>query len=242
MKVDTRAGSQEYLAPLQALGIPAEPAQLPAGDVSWIGRGVKGAPIPVGVEIKKWSDLLTCVRDGRFADQLKKMNDVYQVKWLLIEGPWRVDHEGFVELPTLEGFWRRADGHYRIQEVYSWLFTMVQCGGILLWVSPSQSYSVAWLRSLWLWWTGKDYEEHRAHLDWYRPPLPPTPWISEPQPVQIVARVFPGIGSHLCALVSEEFPSVEEMVTASPERWQKVEGIGKKLATKVREFLTRRSR
>lgn len=233
MRVDTRAGSEPYIVLLNAAGVPAQPANLAAGDVEIIGRGVGGSPVPVGVELKKWSDLLQCVRDGRFADQLKKMKAVYEVKWLLVEGSVEVREKG--RLWWKSGKRYRNDGGHTEQEIDSWLFTMVQCGGVLPWFTKTEAETVRWLRHLWLWWTAKDLEEHRAHLDWYTPPMVSN-WASEPSPVQRVARVLPGVGSGLCSLLAAEFGTPEEMMKLEGDRWTKIEGIGPKKLAKVIEF------
>jgi ERCC4-type nuclease len=239
MRIDTRAGSVDYIAPLARAGVPVSGAKLAAGDVEIIGRGLKGRPTLVGVELKKWGDLLQCLRDGRYADQQKKMRAAYEVRWLLVEGEVEVGKDGVLWWKSGE-HWRHDGGH-TIQEVTAWLFTQVMCGGTLLWQSPSQSSSVDWLRFLWLWWTAKDYDEHKSHLEWYIPPALGT-WISPPTPVQQVARVLPGIGSTLCALLSEEFPTPECMMELDPDRWTRVEGVGKKKLERVREFWRGRTR
>jgi hypothetical protein len=236
MRVDTRAGSKDYIVPLQSAGVPAEGAHLVAGDFEIIGRGLNGRPTLVGVEVKKWPDLLQCLRDGRFADQQKKMKAAYEVRWLLVEGEWEVRGRDIWLRSEGSGRWRKADGGHTVQEVTAWLFTQVMCGGTLYWPSPSRSYSVGWLRSLWLWWTAKDFEEHRAHLDWYVPPALGGNWISGPPPVQVVGRVLPGVGTHLCAMLSEEFTTPEEMMTLDEKRWCGVDGVGKKKFERIRRF------
>jgi hypothetical protein len=95
LQVDTRTGSAPYIEPLRAAGLPVEPAVLDAGDVAILGRGPGGAPTRVGIEIKQWDDVLMCVRSGRFADQLRRMRDLYEVRWLLIEGRCLPDKKGF---------------------------------------------------------------------------------------------------------------------------------------------------
>lgn len=233
VKVDTRAGSKDYIEPLVKAGVPAVEATLAAGDVEIIGRGVGGRPVPVGIELKKWPDLLQCIRDGRFADQLKKMSAVYEVKWLLVEGQVEVREHGKLWWKSGRKF--RCDGGHTEQEVAGWLLTMIQCGGILPWFVKTQGEGVRWLRSLWLWWTAKDFEEHRAHLDWYIPPVVGT-WVAEPGPVQRVARTLPGVGSTLASVVAGKFSTPAEMITADVERWQAIEGIGKVKARKLVDF------
>lgn len=231
MKVDTRAGSCDYIAPLIAAGVPAEGALLPAGDFEIIGRGPGGRPLPVGVEIKQWDDVIACMRNGRFADQLRGMRAAYEVSWLLVEGRIRFD-DG--QLAVWKGNkWYTLPGRVTYQELASWLLTMCGAGGVLLWRTESQAESVEWLRSLYWWWVSKDFERHRAHLDFYLPPPDSTaPW-EEPPLAAKMAVALPHIGSTLAMRVGEEFDSPEEMVLADESRWAKISGIGSKIAAAV---------
>ncbi len=88
------------------------------------------------------------------------------------------------------------------------------------------------MRSLELWWTGKEYEEHRAHMAFYTPPLEANPF-SEPSLVQRVAAILPGIGNTRSEAVAEHFGSVREMVSADAKVWADVKGVGKITAKKV---------
>lgn len=234
--IDTRAGSEELVVPLQALGLPAERAQLPAGDVEIWGRGPAGRPLMVGVEFKLLRDMLTCVRDGRFAEQLRGMAGRYEVRWLLLEGEWRTSMAGTLEVREERGFMER--GRFTMQEAVAWSLTMAQRGGVLLWRTVDRAESIAWLRALYWWWTSKDFEEHRAHLDWYRAPVTAeAPW-DEPTLVQRVAAVLPGLGAERALAASKAFGSVRALVNADAKQLQQVDGIGPKTARKVVEAVS----
>jgi len=233
IRVDTREGSKDYIAPLKAVGLEVEPCILAAGDFEIMGNGPSGRVIPIGVEVKQWDDVMACVRNGRFADQLRGMHAAYEVNWLLIEG--RIKAVG-KEVAIRKGDrWYAPPGRMSYQELTGWLLTMCSAAGVLLWRTESQQESVEWLRSLYWWWVSKDYEQHRAHLDFYLPPVtdgPIAPW-QEPSLVVKLASVLPGIGSKLAYRVAEEFESIAEMIDAPAERWQTVEGIGPKRAEQL---------
>jgi ERCC4-type nuclease len=235
MKVDSRAGSNELIAPLLRLGVPVESATLPAGDVEVMGIGPEGRPVLVGIEVKKLNDVLTCMRDGRFSEQLRGMSNYFEVKWLLIEGRLR-GMDNIMEIAH-KNKWRK-DGHYRYQEFVSWLQTMCIRGGVLLWRTENQDETVAWLRSLWVWWTSKEYETHRAHLDYYRPELlgGVTPF-EPPTLVQKVAACLPGIAGKRSKAISAHFSSVHDMTCADVEEWGSIPGVGKKGAKKIVDAL-----
>lgn len=228
MRIDTRAGSSDLIAPLTKAGVPVEPAILPAGDVEIMGRGPDGRIVPVLVEYKKLPDVLQCMRDGRFAEQLRGMQESAEINWLLIEGRLR-KHKWKDILEVQHGSRWRSDGKYRMQEFQSWLQTMVMRGGVLLWRTETFAETCAWLRSLHIWWTAREFESHRAHHDYYRPEtLGGVSPFEPPSLVQKVAAVLPGIGVTRAAEVAKKFKTVAEMACAAEEDWLTIKGIGKK--------------
>lgn len=245
IRVDDRAGSADLIAPLAKLGVRARLERLPAGDIEIIG--IDGTV--VGVEYKKWSDVLACVRSGRFAEQLRGMKREFHVSWLLIEGRIRVaDGKGLLKVQQPSGEWRDADGGITYQEVAAWLMTMTQCGGALIAQTETQADSAMWLRSLYFWWTFQAWEEHRAHKAWFEPPpLWENPY-AEPPLVLKVASVLPGIGSERAAAIidvmgnEKEYPSVEEIMGAGTVALERVPGIGRTTARKVWEAVRERER
>lgn len=236
IRIDGRAGSKDLIAPLRQLGVPVEEATLPAGDVEIMGVGPEGRTVPIGIEYKHLPDVLACMRDGRFAEQLRGMHESYEVCWLLIEGRFRTVRGDVMQIAT--GTRWRDDGKYRRGEFNSWLNTMCIRGGALLWRTEDQSESVAWVRSQYLWWTAREYEEHRAHLDYYRPSLVGgvTPFLP-PTLVQKIANCMPGVGGTRSISVAKHFDSVRSMVLADEEEWASIKGIGKKGAKKLVEAL-----
>jgi ERCC4-type nuclease len=238
LRIDRRAGSAELERPLRAAEVPVEMDTLAAGDVELHGRGPGGRPLLVGVEYKAVRDMLACVRDGRFAEQLRGMRQRYEVSWLLIEGEWRVE-DGGLEVRERQGY--RDRGGYSYQEVAAWLLTMVQRGGVLVMRTRDRAESVAWLRALYWWWTCKDFEEHRAHLAWYTPPYTPdNPMdLEPPSVVQKVAAALLSQGptvdvnAERAKAAAAVFKSARAMVCAGEAAWREVEGVGPKIARRV---------
>ena len=103
LRVDDRAGSKDLIPYLRKLGLETRLERLVAGDVEIIG--IDGTVVLV--EHKQWSDVLACVRSGRFAEQLRGMKREAHVNWLLIEGRLRVEASGALSLMTDHGTWRR---------------------------------------------------------------------------------------------------------------------------------------
>jgi len=237
LRVDIRAGSQELIAPLRRWGVAVEEATLTAGDVEIVGNGPASRPMMVGIEVKKIPDLLQCVRNGRFADQLRAMKQTYEVSWLLVEGRWH----GFAQKDDLQvrkgERWYQQPGHLRYQEVASWVLTMCAAAGMLVWRTECEEETVAWLRAHEVWWTAKEYEAHRAHFNFYTPPLSSGDPFAEPSLVRKVANVLPGLSDTLSSRVEGQFATVRQMVNAAVEDWVAVDGIGKKKAKTLVEVL-----
>jgi ERCC4-type nuclease len=227
--VDRRAGSRELIEPLIRAGLPVEETTLAAGDVQILGLGPDETPILVGIEFKKWADLLACMRNGRFAEQLRAMRLAYEVSWLLIEGQIRIDAKGLVAGHTKQG-WEAMHGRYSYQEATAWLHTVAAKAGVLLWRTETRTETLAWVRAVYHWWTAKQWADHRSHLDFYIPPASEGEMFEEPTFVQKMAAVLPGVGSGKAIRCAEHFDSPRAMVTADVKEWTKVAGIGKKLA------------
>lgn len=243
IRVDDRAGSSELVYPLNAIGVPAREERLEVGDVEIIGAD----GTVVGVEYKKWPDVLACVRNGRFAEQLRGMKRAYHVCWLLIEGRIRAGAMQKIEVMH-NGAWREADGGYTYQEVASWLATMAQCGGALLWRTEDQLETLAWIRAQYHWWTFQQWEEHRAHKAWFTPPLLWEMPYSEPPLALKLATTLPGVGPERAAAIldvmgnDKEYPSALEVLEAGTVALERVPGIGKVVARRVWDSVRARER
>lgn len=243
LRIDDRAGSKDLVPHLEKLGLTTRLERLPAGDVEIIG--IDGTVVLV--EYKQWSDVLACVRSGRFAEQLRGMRREAHVSWLLVEGQIRAGEKGRLDVLSGHG-WREADGNFTYQEVMSWLLTMAQCGGALLWHTHSAAESALWLRGLYYWWTYQAWAEHRAHKAWFEPPpLWENPYAEPPLSLRIAA-MLPGIGSTRATAIVDhlgteaEYPSAEEVTQAGTVRLAQVPGIGKTIATRVWEAWRRREK
>jgi len=233
LKIDTRAGSKELIAPLRRLGVPVEEATLPAGDVEVMGNGPDGRLVPVGCEYKKLPDAFQCLRDGRFAEQLRGMREGYEVCWLLLEGRFQKDKYGHLQV-FAKNRWQKAHGGINYQEFAAWLMTMVMRGGVLIHHTEDQYETVEWLRTFHLWWTKKEYADHRAHLANYTPEIlgGVTPF-ERPTAVQLAASALPGVGPARSVALAKRFKSVRELACATEEELLECEGIGKKGAKKL---------
>lgn len=240
MRVDPRAGSAPLIPLLRHRGVrEVESAYLHSGDIEITGNGPEGCPVSVGIEYKHLPDLIQCIDNGRFVGrQLPAMLDSYNVIWLLVEGIWREGKDGRIEVPRGAG-WKPvvagASGGMA-SALWGFLMTMQQKVGIRVMLTGTTSQTVDWLYQLNRWWTGKEWEAHRAHLQFDNSQA--IALVRRPSLLRCVAKELPGIGMGRSGPVARHFKSVLEMVMADEKEWQGIEGIGKTTAERVVRAIT----
>lgn len=235
MIVDRRAGSRDLLAPLQMAKVPVELGELAYGDVQIEGKGPGGCPWIIGVEYKKLPDLIQSIDTGRLVGhQLPGMLSCFQQSWLLVEGIWKMGRYGEVLVPHKSGWTSIRSGAtsaFSASAMQSFLLTIQTKLGVGVWHTGTQDQTVNWLSALNRWWTGKEYDEHRAHLAFDNSQA--LSLISKPSLVRRVAKELPGVGWERSGAVARRFSSVVDMVTATRDEWQEIDGIGRTLADKI---------
>jgi ERCC4-type nuclease len=219
---------------------------LPAGDVAFLGNGPDGTHVTVGIEVKKLHDVLTCVQDGRFAQQLIKLHDPgtgFQYRWLCVEGLWKPDPQtGVMQVPRRNGWEDMTLGYRRFmyRELDAWLITQTVCGGVFLARTGNRVETAQFLADLYRWWTSEEYEDHRSHLA--LPTIRPDyAQLRKPSETRLMYAQLPNIGWEKSKSIEAAFPSMESLVAATPKELQVAPGIGKKLATIIWETLHGRS-
>ena len=89
--IDPREGSNKLLEKFPG---ECEAMTLEAGDIALWGNGPDDVPWWIGIEYKQVGDLVSCIKDGRFAGtQLPNMLKLYDVCFLLIEGNYQPDYK-----------------------------------------------------------------------------------------------------------------------------------------------------
>lgn len=236
MVIDRRDGSRDLYPLLQATRQirDLELGELGYGDVQITGRGPEDCPVLVGVEYKKLGDLCQSIDNGRLVGhQLPGMLECYQDVWLLVEGIWREGADGEVEVPRGSSWspLRSGNGPFTATALQSFLLTMQIKLQIKVMQTGTSRQTVQWLLAMNRWWTGKAYEEHRAHLAFDNSQA--LSLISRPTILRRVAKELPGIGWDRSGVVARHFSSVVDMVNAPEAEWLEIKGIGKGIARNV---------
>lgn len=231
MLIDDRAGSKQFIKWLD----PATLARLSYGDVSFMGEGPDGRPVPIGIELKQLSDVLKCITDGRFSShQLPGLRASYEVVYLVFYGPYKCDLETGTLLVPRQGDWKTAhigSRGFMYRELDSWLSSIELRGGVRIRRTWNVREAATVCQSLFSWW-GKEWDKHRAHAELQDVVLEQV-MLLPPTLLRKIAAQLPGVGWKRSRDVSTHFNSVLEMVLASSEEWQSIQGIGKVIANKV---------
>lgn len=173
--IDYREGSKHLLRPLQRRGLDVEITNLPYGDICFGGRGIGDAPVAIGIELKRLTDLVSSLRSGRLADtQLPGMmgtpekRGLYDYGWLLIEGQYRVNKGGQLIHLTGEG-WKPVKGGMNVAELEKQVLTLEMATGVHVRFTNREEDTVTFLYNLYRWWTDKPMDAHTSHLGGQRP-------------------------------------------------------------------------
>lgn len=234
--LDNRAGSKDLFKPLAKLGLPVELMRLDSGDVAFIGRGEGGVPVHVGVEYKKFPELISSLRDDRLAGhQLLKMQEAFDFNYLLIQGELLYDASGQLLKRCGHGRTRPMAGRMSVHELYKRLFVLHLRGGLnLLPWGHNLGDCCQTLAALYRTWTDCDLDQHHSHIALYRPPaLCP---ISE---FRTFMQSFTGVGFEVSRAIEKHFgANLERAILAPKSEWMKINGVGDKLATRIRETIS----
>lgn len=176
--VDYRAGSKDLIKGLVKLGLPVENADgtppgstLEFGDVAFMGRGVGGAPLFIGIEHKKVADLIQSLEGRLPGHQLPGMHTTYDRSWLIVEGDWAHDAIGRMTMFKAKGKRKPVKGAPPALELEKRLLTLETRAGLHIRLCPTQADSLRFICALYRFWTDKDIDEHKSHIAIYSPDL-----------------------------------------------------------------------
>lgn len=245
--IDPRVGSVDLLPHIRKFGVPCATEPLDYGDFVFSGPGPDGSLRTYAFERKRLGDMIQSMRDGRLSGhQLIGLLDTYHSVSVIVEGIYRPGPDGLLE--ELRGRdWQPTKGRVMYREIDAFLTTLNQLCGVSVLRSTSAYETAVMLCTRYI-WAQKPWESHRGHLAihdnlpaWQRVQqgllrsnvkLERTPLLRK------LANQLDGIGWERSGAVAKHFGSAKEMVLADAKEWQKIEGVGKGIATKVVAQLT----
>ena len=229
--LDPRDGSRDYLEPLTSLGAQVICDQIDFGDVAFWGSGRA-----IGIELKKFDDMLQCITTGRFAGhQLPGLAETYDEAYLIVEGLWRPNPTDGVLEQFRGGQWHPAGRGVRrwmYRDFLAYLTTMEVKGGVRVQRTVNQNETARAILALYDWW--QRFDEHRSHIALNRAGRDAAIFV-RPTLARRVACELDGVGLEKSSDVVAAFPTVRSMVNATEKDWKKVKGIGKTLAKRIVE-------
>jgi ERCC4-type nuclease len=250
--VDDRTGSKELYAPLCSTGLPVEMVRMDYADFAFLGRGVGGHPLNIGIERKRLSDLVDSLRSGRLSGHqlpgLLGPNGAYDHAWLVVEGQYRIDAQGRILVRGKASArhrkqWVLLPGGMPASEMEKHVLTLELCAGCHVRYTNSPEDTVHFLTHLYRWFTDKDFDQHMTHLA----PQRTQGAIALSGFREVVSR-FPGVGVRTSLAVETHFGgSLVRAVTASVHQWAEVttldragkpRRLGTTTASKIVNFLS----
>lgn len=246
--VDRRTGSKEFAPLLRKQGVPVKVLELEAADFAFDGYGPGDQIITIGIERKTITDLIDSFKTGRLAKrQLPLMCDLYEHRYLLIEGVWRPNpYSGVLEYQSA-GKWRRlAFGTNRKGFAYGvlarYLTSMCRQADLYTVKTGGKMHTVYEILALYNWYQ-ELWSDHTTVKSGYVKSDPPRARTGQDGRevitygkaplVQRIAKEFASIGWELAGRAADVFTSVREMVNATKKDWQRIDGIGAKKAESI---------
>lgn len=223
-------------------GVPTTVLRLDAGDFMFFLNGPNGPNSwQVGVERKTIGDFLNSMRSGHLADQVRRMSECYDAYWVLVEGVWRINGEGMVEVlesraiddPTkarIGGTWRDVVPNRQPVEHREWCGYMTSCelvGGVRFRWSRNVYETARIVTAIWSWGTA-EFANHDSMLKPFRPGVS----LGTPSLKKEWLMAINGIGPKLLKAALKEFDCAADVAKATPEQWVKI-GVKPKTAEKI---------
>lgn len=231
--VDRATGSIELAEPLSALGLPVEVMHLEYGDIAFSGRGEKGAPLYIGIELKKIGELVTSLRTKRFqGHQLLGLTRDFDRRYLLIEGDFHSDTQGRTVVFRGPGRPKPLPGSSNAVTLEQEILNIQTRGGCWVRHTTTRKDTLRFIQACFRYWTDADLDSHKSHLAIYAPDLDRRLMLPISLKRQVAAQL-PGIGYLRSQKVDAHFKSIQDMMNASVEEWLEVEGIGHETASKL---------
>lgn len=234
--IDDRVGSIDLADPLRRLNYaPVTVTRLTYADVAFIGRGIRGAPVHVGIELKRLEDLTSSLRSGRLpAHQNMGMSEVYDYRWLVVEGDYGVDRSGQMTVVGRFGKQRPTHAGMTLDEIEGRLLTLGIVTGLHLRHTAHRWQTLRFIGRLYRWWTDRDLDAHASHLVEQ----------THTSPIRLDAfrellRRLPGVGIATSKAAKEAFGSPQAALSASVDEWAALKVKGKRLGRKAAETIVR---
>jgi len=170
--------------------------------------------------------------------QLPGMQRDYDFIYLVIEGIVKRGRDGLLETPR-RGGWKAYThgGAFAWGDLHSWITTMEAKGFVRVRWTRNQSETIRLIRTLYNWWSKKKWEDHRSHMVFDQSGAPGA--ILKHSLLRRIAKELPGVGWEKSQRVCKRFSTITQLMSATVEQWQEIEGIGPILSKKIVKELSK---
>lgn len=243
--VDTREaaatkGSPGLWEDLKKTSLPIQQDKLDGGDLMFLGRGPNDTEVTVAVEFKKVRDLLDSIRSKRLPGHQLHELQPYDFRFILVEGEWKHDDSGLVTMRSGYKDWRPVPGRFSASELDKTLVGYVLRGGIhYVKETHTRRETVRWITSLYRNFTDVAWDDHTSHEGVYRPAA-----LTRPSAFRNLIMGIPGVGLKTSKAIEAFFlnphtgrASPRKAIAARATTWQEIDGVGKKGAQTIDDFL-----
>jgi len=234
---------------IRALGGMAIPLPL-FTDCCFSGVGENDAPLLIAVERKKITDLVSCITDGRFINQMQICGEMgCDVMVLIVEGDSHVSLEdGLLEVPI----WRRNSAGKLVKtwvpvrptmtfsRFDQFLTEVDYLAGVIVKRSWDVRETASIIKALWDNFQTPPGKHNSLNRMFTAPPT--SVELVRPGLIRRMAKELPGIGWKRSRVVAAHFRSVRDMCNAKTPEWTKLDGISRKVATEVVNAINDRRR
>lgn len=235
--IDRRQGSGDLVKkwPEATLG------DLRFGDVAILGRGPGDIGQTCGIEIKGITEILGDLHGGRFLGyQAPGLRRSYDICWLVVEGEYKRGPDDTLLIPRFS----KASGKvgwvpFTIggkttiahSTAMALLLTVVQKGGISIWMTKTRVETLVFCQQLAAWWL-EGYDSHHSLETFYTPPAPGL-LRKEHSLLRLWLKELRGVGWKRSADAETAFESARDMATAGWERFAEIKGISERMAKEI---------
>jgi len=190
----------------------------------------------IGIERKTLPDFLSSIRKGRlWGHQIRRMQEQYKYRFLVLEGLYRFNVNGLVETFS-RGSWYELEG-VTAAEIEGALISIGVIGGFHIWHTAVMMETAGFVMEVNRWF---EKSTHHSHESISFNPFSETIALTRPTLCTRMAAQIGGIGAGKAREVGQHFETAHRMIRAHENAWRQVPGIGRKIAKEAYEALRRR--
>lgn len=222
ISIDSRIGSGELAGRFRPYGIEVNVTKLDFGDFEFEGNGPKGK-CAIVFERKRIEDLIDSMESNRLTGhQLPGMADRYDYAYLLIEGIWRPNRDGVLEIGNHGWQTKRIT----VRAIVNFVMGLAFRAGVVPWRTGSPDETVSFIVDQYRMWNDKLWGEHKSHESVYAPAEAGLGFglnliKRKVSRTEKVAMQLPGLDDK-ARYVADHFKTIRNMANADVAEWQDV--------------------